>query len=159
MTRSKVMPSALRERDCDMRCVIQTKGVRVTVVDFTVRVEVYCTTVYSLACRSTSGWMFLFERLLVLLNHTLNTRNPLWNIKCPSELLIFVLGQKQRGFDTRLKYSTHSNTKTQIGHTDKLKLVQILKTRMAILNVEWSVASGIYCDMNMNTFNPQTVSL
>lgn len=50
------------------------------------------------------------KKVLILLNHTLNTRNPLWNIKCPSELLIFALGQKQLGSDIRPKCLTQSNT-------------------------------------------------
>lgn len=47
------------------------------------------------------------EEVLILVNHTLNMRNPLRNIKCPTELLIFVLGQEQ----LRLEADVYEKTK------------------------------------------------
>ena len=64
------------------------------------------------------------KEVLILLNHTLNRRNPLWNIKCPSELLIFALGQKQLGLDTRLECLTQSN--------NKLKVLPIVETTVTL---------------------------
>lgn len=58
------------------------------------------------------------KEVLIWLNHTLNTRNPRWNIKRSSELSIFSLGHKQLQCDTRL---TQNNRKSHVRPHNKLK--------------------------------------
>lgn len=65
-------------------------------------------------------------------------RNPLRNIKCTSELLIFVLGQKQQGFDARLKYLTQSSTNPKVappGQTDCRKPLLLLIFSLLQINI------------------------